>query len=168
MTGKKEQLEKRIHVSQRKQKADFILRNAHVADVFSLRWIKADVVVTDGIIIAIDTEDMFDALQEENAHGKYVIPGLIDGHIHIESSIVTPSEFSRILIPHGVTTVITDPHEIANVAGSEGIQFMIDDAADSEMDIYIMLPSSVPSTPFEHAGAVMKASDVNYSHFHFV
>lgn len=160
MTIKIEQLEKRILVSQGKQKADFILRNANVADVFSLQWIQADIVVIDGIIIAIDTLGTFEALQVEDAKGRYVIPGLIDGHIHIESSIVTPSEFSRILLPHGVTTVITDPHEIANVAGAEGIQFMIDDAAGSDMDIYIMLPSSVPSTPLEHAGAIMKASDL--------
>ena len=160
MTIQKVQLKKRILVSQRKQKADFILRNAQVADVFSLQWIKADVVVTDGMIVAIDTSGTFEATLEEDANGAHVIPGLIDGHIHIESSIVTPSEFSRILLPHGVTTVITDPHEIANVSGAEGIQFMIDDAANSDMDIYIMLPSSVPATPFEHAGAVMKASDL--------
>ena len=160
MTIQKEHLERRIHVSQRKQKADFILRNANVADVFSLQWTKADVVVADGIIIAIDTEGTFEALHEEDAKEKYVIPGLIDGHIHIESSIVTPYEFSRVLLPHGVTSVITDPHEIANVAGADGIQFMMDDAAECEMDIYIMLPSSVPATPFEHAGAIMKASDL--------
>ena len=97
---------------------------------------------------------------EEDATGRFVIPGLIDGHIHIESSLVTPSEFSRVLLPHGVTTVITDPHEIANVAGAEGIQFMIDDAAECEMDIFVMLPSSVPATPFEHAGATLRASDL--------
>lgn len=161
MTIEKEQLEKRILVSQQKQSADFILRNATVADVFSLRWIKADIVVSDGMIVAIDATGSYEAALEEDAEGKYVIPGLIDGHIHIESSMVTPAEFGRILLPHGITTVITDPHEIANVAGSEGIQFMLDDATNSEMDIHVMLPSSVPATPMEHAGAILQASDLH-------
>lgn len=161
MTIEKEQLEKRILVSQQKQSADFILRNATVADVFSLRWIKADIVVSDGMIVAIDATGSYEAVLEEDAEGKYVIPGLIDGHIHIESSMVTPAEFGRILLPHGITTVITDPHEIANVAGSEGIQFMLDDATNSEMDIHVMLPSSVPATPMEHAGAILQASDLH-------
>lgn len=161
MTIEKEQLEKRILVSQQNQSADFILRNATVADVFSLRWIKADIVVSDGMIVAIDATGNYEAVHEEDAEGKYVIPGLIDGHIHIESSMVTPAEFSRILLPQGITTVITDPHEIANVAGSEGIQFMLDDAANCEMDIHVMLPSSVPATPMEHAGAILQASDLH-------
>ncbi len=160
MVHTKEQLEKQILTSQRKQQADFILRNAQVADVFSLRWIKADIVVTNGVIVAVDEHGLFEATHEEDAAGRFVIPGLIDGHIHIESSLVTPSEFSRVLLPHGVTTVITDPHEIANVAGAEGIQFMIDDAFECEMDIFVMLPSSVPATPFEHAGATLRASDL--------
>lgn len=160
MTIQKEHLKKRILVSQQKQSADFILRNATVADVFSLRWIKADLVVSNGMIVAIDTTGNYEAAHEEDAEGKYVIPGLIDGHIHIESSMVTPSEFSRVLLPHGITTVITDPHEIANVAGSVGIQFMLDDAQNSEMDIYVMLPSSVPATPLEHAGAILQAKDL--------
>ncbi|WP_419960156.1 adenine deaminase [Psychrobacillus sp. BM2] len=161
MTIEKEQLEKRILVSQQNQSADFILRNATVADVFSLRWIKADIVVSDGMIVAIDATGNYEAVHEEDGEGKYVIPGLIDGHIHIESSMVTPAEFSRVLLPHGITTVITDPHEIANVAGSEGIQFMLDDAANCEMDIHVMLPSSVPATPMEHAGAILQASDLH-------
>ncbi|MFJ7827280.1 adenine deaminase [Psychrobacillus sp. NPDC096623] len=160
MNIEKYQLEKRILVSQQKLSADFILRNATVADIFSLRWIKADIVVSDGMIVAIDATGNYEALQEEDAEGKYVIPGLIDGHIHIESSMVTPAEFSRILLPHGITTVITDPHEIANVAGAEGIQFMLDDATNCEMDIHVMLPSSVPATPLEHTGAILHASDL--------
>lgn len=156
----KVQLENRILVSQQKHVADFILRNATVADVFSLRWLKADIVVSSGMIVAIDTIGNYEALHEEDAEGKYVIPGLIDGHIHIESSMVTPAEFSRILLPHGITTVITDPHEIANVAGVEGIQFMLDNATNCDMDIHVMLPSSVPATPLEHAGAILNASDL--------
>lgn len=153
-------LQKRIATSQGSLPADFILRNAMVADVFSLTWIQADIVVSDGQIIAIDRSGSFQALSEMDAKGRYVIPGLIDGHIHIESSMLTPSAFGDVLLPHGVTTVVTDPHEIANVAGIEGIQFMLDDAAKSPMDIYVMLPSCVPSTSFEHAGAILQAEDL--------
>ena len=92
-----------------------------------MKWKKADIVVNNGQIVALDTMNRFKAKMKRMA-GKYVVPGLIDGHIHIESSMLTPAEFSRILIPHGITTVITDPHEIANVAGAEGIQFMLEDA----------------------------------------
>ncbi|WP_017379435.1 adenine deaminase [Paenisporosarcina sp. TG-14] len=155
-----EKLKKRISVSQKKQPADFILRNACVADVFSLAWTNADVVITDGMIVAIDTTGSFKAVDEMDAKSRYVVPGLIDGHIHIESSMLTPSAFGDVLLPHGVTTVVTDPHEIANVAGVEGIQFMLEDAEKSPMDIYVMLPSSVPSTSFENAGAKLEACDL--------
>ncbi|WP_312756017.1 adenine deaminase [Rummeliibacillus suwonensis] len=160
MNDKIERTQERILSSQQKRKADFILRNAQVADVFNLQWRKADIVVTDGIIVAIDDEGIFEATYEEDANGGYVIPGLIDGHIHIESSMLPPSEFSKILLPHGITTVITDPHEIANVAGAAGIQYMLEDAQSAEMDIYVMLPSSVPATSFENAGATLNAQDL--------
>jgi len=155
-----EKLKKRIAVSQKKQPADFILRNACVADVFSLVWTNADVVVADGMIVAIDTSSSFEAIEEVDAQGRYVVPGLIDGHIHIESSMLTPSAFGDVLLPHGVTTVVTDPHEIANVCGVEGIQFMLKDAEKSPMDIFMMLPSCVPSTSFENSGAKLEASDL--------
>lgn len=149
-----------IAISQHKIEADFILRNAMVADVFLLQWKKADLVVANGRIIAVDTERKFQARHEEDANGRYCIPGLIDAHIHIESSMLTPEQFSRILLPHGITTVISDPHEIANVAGTTGLSYMIDEARQALMEIYYMLPSSVPATNFEHAGAILKAADL--------
>lgn len=149
-----------IAISQHREPADFILRNARVADVFSLTWRLADIVVAEGKIIAIDSNNRYEAKQEEDAAERYVIPGLMDAHIHIESSMLTPEQFSRILLPHGVTSVVTDPHEIANVAGAEGLRYMLNAAKEAELDIYYMLPSSVPATSFEHAGAVMKAKDL--------
>lgn len=149
-----------IAISQRKEPADFILRNARVADVFSLTWRSADIVVAAGKIVAIDSHGQYEARHQEDAEGRYVIPGLMDSHIHIESSMLTPEQFSRILLPHGITSVVTDPHEIANVAGAAGLQYMLDAAKEAELDIYYMLPSSVPATAFEHAGAVMKAEDL--------
>lgn len=149
-----------IAISQHRIEADFILRNAMVADVFLLQWKKADLVVANGRIIAVDSEGNYQAKREEDAKGRYCIPGLIDAHIHIESSMLTPEQFSRILLPHGITTVISDPHEIANVAGTTGLSYMIDEARHALMDIYYMLPSSVPATSFEHAGATLKATDL--------
>ena len=160
MTTKLQQMTQNILASQGKIEADFILRNAQIADVYTLSWKKADLVVKNGTIVALDSNHKFYAKEEEDAAGSYVIPGLIDGHIHIESSMLTPGEFSRVLIPHGITTVITDPHEIANVAGAEGIQFMLDDAQKADMDIFVMLPSSVPGTQFENAGATLTAQDL--------
>lgn len=153
-------MKNRIAISQHQIEADFILRNALVADVFLLQWKKADIVVADGRIIAIDSEGKYQAKHEEDAHGQHCIPGLIDAHIHIESSMLTPEQFSRILLPHGVTTVICDPHEIANIAGTSGLSFMIEEAKQALMDIYYMLPSSVPATSFENAGAILKAADL--------
>lgn len=155
-----QQMQRLIAVSQQKEPADFILKNALVADVFTLSWKKANIVVAEGKIIAIDEENKFVAYEEEDAQGRYVVPGMIDAHIHIESSMLTPAQFSRILLPHGITSVITDPHEIANVSGASGLSFMLEDAKKAQMDIYYMLPSSVPATSFEHAGAVMKAEDL--------
>ncbi|MER1987729.1 MAG: adenine deaminase [Solibacillus sp.] len=153
-------MKKMIAVSQQQLQADFILRNATVADVFLLQWKKADIVVANGRIIAIDPDGKYEATREEDAGGRYCIPGLIDAHIHIESSMLTPEQFSRIILPHGVTTVISDPHEIANVAGRDGLSYMLDEARQAMMDIFYMLPSSVPATSFEHAGAVLKAADL--------
>lgn len=155
-----QQMQRIIAVSQQKEPADFILKNALVADVFTLSWKKANIVVAEGKIIAIDEQNKFIAYEEEDAQGRYVVPGMIDAHIHIESSMLTPTQFSRILLPHGITSVITDPHEIANVSGASGLSFMLEDAKKAQMDIYYMLPSSVPATAFEHAGAVMKAEDL--------
>ena len=154
------EMQRVIAISQHKEPADFILKNALVADVFTLSWKKANIVVAEGKIIAIDEQNKFIAYEEEDAQGRYVVPGMIDAHIHIESSMLTPTQFSRILLPHGITSVITDPHEIANVSGASGLSFMLEDAKKTQMDIYYMLPSSVPATAFEHAGAVMKAEDL--------
>ena len=152
-------LQQQIEASQT-MRVELVLRGAHVADVFSRAWIKADVGITAGKIVALDKSGRLVGEQEQDVTGQYVVPGFIDAHIHIESSMLTPSEFSRILLPHGVTSVITDPHEIANVSGAAGIRFMLDDAKEARMDIFVMLPSSVPGTALENAGAVLHARDL--------
>ncbi|WP_050183270.1 adenine deaminase [Domibacillus robiginosus] len=151
-------LKRLIKAAQRPEEADIIIQNGTVVDVFSLETFKADVAIKDGYIVGIGTYPKGKHIV--NASGKYVMPGFIDGHIHIESTMVTPSEFSRALIKHGVTTVITDPHEIANVAGRIGVDFMLEDAAGTDIDILMKLPSCVPATPFEQNGATLTADDL--------
>ncbi|MCA0969792.1 adenine deaminase [Halobacillus litoralis] len=157
MTLNIQNLQQKIHASGKQKPADLVIRNARVLDVFNLGWFEGDVAIQDGKIVGIGE---YEALQTIDAENRYLCPSFIDGHVHIESSMVPPTEFSKIVLPHGVTTVITDPHEIANVSGREGIQFMMDEAKKTELDIYFMLPSCVPSTPLENAGAVLKASDL--------
>ena len=97
-----------------------------------------------------------------NCHGAYAAPGLIDGHIHIESTYTSPEEFGRMVVPRGTTTVIADPHEITNVYGLEGLNYMIRAASKTELSVRYMIPSCVPATPFEDAGAVVNAFDMQW------
>ena len=95
-----------------------------------------------------------------DAQGRYAVPGFIDSHIHIESAYVSPEELGRLLVPHGATTIIADPHEIVNVCGIKGLDYMMEAAKGTALDIKYMLPSCVPATPFEHAGAVINAPEM--------
>lgn len=154
----KDAMKRLIQTAQHPDEADLIIQNGTIVDVFSLETFTADIAVKNGFIVGIGTYPNGKSVID--ASGKYVMPGFIDGHIHIESTMVTPSEFSRALIKHGVTTVVTDPHEIANVAGRIGMDFMLEDAARTDMDILMKLPSCVPATPFEQNGATLTADDL--------
>ena len=134
--------------------SDLVLKNAKVLNVFTKELEEADVAVKDGIIVGIGS---YKGKEEIDLQGKIICPGLIDGHIHIESSMLSPYEFSRAVIHHGTTAVITDPHEIANVAGTDGISYMIESSRDLPMDIFFMLPSCVPATPLDESGAELSA-----------
>lgn len=147
-----------IDTAQHISEADIVLKNGTIVDVFSLETYQADVAIHNGYIIGIGNYEQGSNCVDVS--GKYIIPGLIDGHIHIESTMVTPSEFSRALFRHGITTVVTDPHEIANVAGIEGIKYVIEDAKSSLIDILFKLPSCVPATSFERNGATLTADDL--------
>ncbi|MGD6960656.1 adenine deaminase [Fictibacillus phosphorivorans] len=150
-------LKKRIDVSTKRIPADVVIKNGKIIDVFNLRVMEGDVAIVDGYIAGIGEYEGHEII---DATGKFISPAFIDGHVHIESSMVTPAEFSKVLLAHGVTTVITDPHEIGNVSGADGISFMLDQSEGLPLDVRVMLPSSVPATPFENAGAVLKASDL--------
>ncbi len=149
-------LEKLIGCAIGNIKADLVIKNANIVDVFCGKIIKGDVAITDGIIVGIGE---YSGENEYDACGKYLMPGFIDAHVHIESSMVTPSEYSRLVIPKGVTSVVCDPHEIANVSGIDGIKFMMDDSKDAPLKFNFMLPSCVPATSFESSGAVINAKD---------
>nr|WP_251047926.1 adenine deaminase [Planococcus sp. ISL-109] len=150
-------MKNRIAVANKQRKADLVIRNASIVNVFTKSLTSGDVAISDGMIVGIGE---YEGMQEIDATDKFIAPGLIDAHVHIESSMVTPQQFSQVVLPHGVTTVITDPHEIANVSGTAGLEFMLKDAESALLDIKMMLPSCVPATPFENAGAQLSAEDL--------
>ncbi len=154
MNVSKEQLRSRIAVAAKREPADLVIKNGKVIDVFNCEIYEADLAIKDGVFVGIGAYDGREVL---DAEGRFICPSFIDGHVHIESSMVRPSEFVKVVLPHGVTTIVTDPHEIANVSGSEGIQFMLDDSEDLPLDALFMIPSCVPTTPFENTGAALHA-----------
>ncbi|HRU42767.1 MAG TPA: amidohydrolase family protein, partial [Candidatus Diapherotrites archaeon] len=149
-----EQKQKRIEIALGREKADLVIKNAGIVNVFTNEIISGDIAVHDSLIVGVGD---YSGKEEIDAAGKYVCPGLIDCHVHIESSMITPAEFARVVLQHGTTTVIADPHEIANVCGIEGIHFMLNEARSVPMNIFCMMPSCVPATPFENNGAALTA-----------
>jgi adenine deaminase len=143
-----------------------ILKNASVVNVFTEEVAKSDVLINDGMIAGVGDYSDYPADKTIDLTGKYVCPGFIDAHIHIESTMLTPSEFAKVCVPHGTTAVVADPHEIANVCGKEGIRYMLESSEDLPLTVYIMLPSCVPATSFDESGAVLSAQDLEefYSH----
>ncbi|EFD01724.1 putative adenine deaminase, partial [Hungatella hathewayi DSM 13479] len=147
-------LSERILASAGTKKASLVLKHGTVVNVFTAALEQADIAVEDGYIVGVGD---YEGVTEVDLKGAVVCPGLIDGHIHLESSMVAPGEFERTVIPHGTQAVITDPHEIANVAGVEGIRFMMERTAGLTLDVFFMLPSCVPATGLDESGAVLPA-----------
>ena len=138
-----------------------LFKNCFVVNVFLDELIKENVLIEDETIIGVGNEYQDnDADMAIDLEGKILCPGLIDGHIHIESTSLTPFEFAKAATSHGTTTVVADPHEIANVCGKEGIEYMLEASQDLPLDIYYVLPSCVPATPFDESGAILKAKDL--------
>nr|WP_099204316.1 adenine deaminase [Scatolibacter rhodanostii] len=154
----KEKLKRLIDVSAGRVPADTVIKNCKIVDVYNATIIEGDIAIYDDLIAGIGE---YNGTKEWDAQGKYASPGLIDSHVHIESSYVSPEEFGRMVIPHGTTTIIADAHEIANVHGITGLEYMIDAGKKTKLAIKWMLPSCVPATPFEHAGAVIDAKAMN-------
>jgi len=154
----KDILKRKIEVASGKKRCDLVFRNAKIVDVLSHEIIYGSVGVDNGRVVGIG---LYEGDVENDIKGQYLMPGLIDSHVHIESSLAPPDSFARAVIPHGTTTVIADPHEIANVKGAEGIKFMTRSAKKVPMNIYFMIPSCVPATSFEHSGAVLDAAAID-------
>lgn len=138
-------------------KSTLVIKNANVVNVFTDEIVRADVAVYEDVIIGVGS---YSGENEIDAGGAYLAPGFIDAHVHIESSMVIPSSFMKVIMPHGTTTVIADPHEIANVAGAAGIRAMYKLTDELPLRVLFMLPSCVPATPFEHSGAKLVAEDM--------
>lgn len=154
----KKELKQLIDVAAGREQADYVIKNAKIIDVYSHSIIEGkEIAVVNGLIAGVGE---YTCAEVVDAQGAYVAPGFIDSHIHIESSYVTPEEIGRLLIPHGATTIIADPHEIVNVAGIDGLNYMLKAAENGKLDIKYMLPSCVPATPWEHSGAKVNAEDM--------
>lgn len=154
----KQKLIKLIDVAAGRKKADLVLKSAKIVDVFQAKILIGDIAISDGYIAGIGGS--YQGVEERNYTGKYVAPGFIEAHIHIESSYVSPEEFSRVFIPRGTTTILADPHEIVNVAGLKGLDYMVNAAKNAKMDIRYMMPPCVPATNFETSGADLYADDM--------
>lgn len=151
-------LEKLIKVARGKQKADLVIKNANIINVLSEEIHKGDIAICDGIIAGVG--ENYEGEKEIDAEGAYVSPAFIDGHVHLESSMVLPCEFAKAVVPCGTTTVIIDPHEISNVLGLHGISYMHEAVKNLPLDVYTMLPSCVPATPYETSGFDLNSYDL--------
>ena len=147
-----------IDVAAGRKKADLVLKNATYVNVFSGELNTEDIAVTEGLIVGLGE---YEGMEEVDMTGRIVCPGFIDAHIHLESSLVSPAEFARAVLPHGTTTVITDPHEITNVMGTDGIDYMLYATEDLPVDVRFMIPSCVPASPLDESGANLDYRDVD-------
>lgn len=147
-------LKKLIDTAAGRTPADLVIKNCKVVDVYNASIVEGDIAVCEGLIAGVG---QYAGLAEIDTKGLYAAPGFIDSHIHVESSYVSPEELSRLIVPHGTTTIIADPHEITNVCGLDGLRYMIEASQETAVDIKWMLPSCVPATPFEHSGALIDA-----------
>ena len=146
-----------------REPADLVLKNATFVNVFSNELSTMDIAVAEGLIVGMGS---YQGRSEVDCTGKIVLPGFLDAHIHLESSLVSPTEFVKAVLPHGTTTVVTDPHEIANVMGTDGIEYMLQATEALPVDVRFMLPSCVPATPLDESGAILdyRAIDSFYDH----
>ena len=147
-----------IAVAAGREKADLVLKNAKYLNVFSNEFLCGDIAVANGLIAGVGK---YDGKTEIDVSGKLVLPGFIDAHIHLESSMVTPAEFAKAVVAHGTTTVITDPHEITNVMGIEGVEYMIQASQNLPIDVHFMMPSCVPATEIDESGAELDCKDID-------
>ena len=143
--------------TKKKKKAEMVFKNARVLNVFTEEILQGDVACQNGVIVGIGA---YDGVDEVDCGGKILVPGFLDGHLHMESTLVTPSELVKNTVRFGTTTYIIDPHEAANVAGAAGIDYLIQDTENVPANVFVMMPSCVPATFFEDNGASFSAQDM--------
>jgi adenine deaminase len=136
---------------------DLVISGARVLSVFTREWLELDVAVFGGRIAGLGS---YDGGERVDASGQFLVPGFIDAHVHIESSKLTPAEFARAVVPHGTTAVVTDPHEVANVLGREGVEWMLEASEDLPLDVFVMAPSCVPASEFESPMCALEQADM--------
>ncbi len=150
-------LEKYISAAKRDKQSDLVLKNATYLDVFTATLKKGDIAVVGEKIVGVGE---YRGATEIDCTGLTVLPGYIDGHVHIESSQLSPEEFASLIVPRGTTTIIADPHEITNVCGMAGCEYIAKASRSVPLDVKIQLPSCVPATPFETSGAILNGKDI--------
>src|SRR6201992_3761717 len=158
MRGMKDLLERQIDQALGRAPADLVIRNARLLNLVTGELESGDIAVCGSTIVG--TLDSYRGLEEIDAAGRCVVPGLIDSHVHCESTLVTPGEFDRCVLPHGVTTAICDPHEIANVLGMVGLEYFLESATGMSLDLRVQLSSCVPATHLETSGARLTGADL--------
>ena len=154
----KTDIEKLIKTARGEEKADLVIKNAKVINVFTEEMYDADIAICDGTIAGVAKD--YHGVEEIDVKGAYVSPSFIDGHVHIESSMLMPSEFAKMVVPSGTTTIVADPHEISNVMGLQGISFMREASKNLPLDVYMTLPSCVPATNLETSGVDLNSYDL--------
>ncbi len=153
----KKPLHELVAVAAGARPADLVLKNARVFNVFTGEFADGDVAIQGGYIAGVGS---YEGREEIDLQGRYLTPGFIDGHVHLESGLVSPAEFARLVVAAGTTTVVADPHEIANVAGERGLRFILQATEELPLSVYLMLPSCVPSSSLEQAGAELSAAEL--------
>src|SRR4051812_8196965 len=150
-------LARRLAVARGEEPADLVLRGGRVLSVFTREWLETDVAVADGFVAGLGD---YDGAEVVDVSGRCVVPGLIDAHMHLESTKLLPDEFARLVLPLGTTAVVADPHEIANVLGSDGVHWLLDFCDELPLDVYFMAPSCVPASPFESPRRALNDGDL--------
>jgi len=157
MTEWQQRLARRLEAARGDRTVDLLFRGGKVVNVFTGELASTSVAVFDGVVVGFGERQANETVELD---GGILSPGFIDGHFHLESSLLTPAEFARAVLPHGTTTVVADPHEIANVAGIAGVQFMLEASEDIGLEVFYMAPSCVPATHLETAGAELSGDDI--------
>ena len=156
----KESLKRVIDVAAGREPADLCIKNCRIIDVFNKEVFESDILIAEGVIAGYGESGFPEAAEVFDAKKAYVAPGFIDGHVHIESSHVSPAEFSRMIVPCGTTTVVADPHEICNVCGLDGFDYMLESTEEIALQVFLQFPSCVPATPFENSGAILTSEEI--------